>query len=145
VGLDPQERFAIVDEDRYMEDPIGVQVEVLDTVIVEKTFEEVARRKSQPALHESGEHRDVIGVLLHWIRIPSGGTPHVHLLFPKETTVEQRQEILSWPWISSIPYLDSGAGEIPAALTLRRIQQPLRGISFFWRWSSCSLTGKASF
>jgi hypothetical protein len=44
-----------------MEDSIGVQVEVLDTVIVEKTFEEVAHRKSQPALHESGEHRDFIG------------------------------------------------------------------------------------
>jgi hypothetical protein len=27
VGLDPQERFAEMDEDRYMEDAIGVQVE----------------------------------------------------------------------------------------------------------------------
>jgi hypothetical protein len=33
VGLDPQEFFAEVDEDRYMEDSIGVQVEVLDTVV----------------------------------------------------------------------------------------------------------------
>jgi hypothetical protein len=90
VGLDPQECFTEVDEDRYMEDSIGVQVEVLDTVIAEKTFEEVARRKSQPALYESGEHRDLVGVLLHRIRIPGGGTPHVHLFFPKETTVEQR-------------------------------------------------------
>jgi hypothetical protein len=40
---------------------------------------------------------------------------------------------------------DSGTGEIPAVLTLRQIQQPLRGISFFRRRSSCSLTGKASF
>jgi hypothetical protein len=30
-------------------------------------------------------------------------------------------------------------------LTLQQIQQPLRGISFFQRRSSCSLTGKASF
>jgi hypothetical protein len=27
VGLDPQERFAEMDEDRYVEDAIGVQVE----------------------------------------------------------------------------------------------------------------------
>jgi hypothetical protein len=32
-----------MDEDRYVEDAIGVQVEVLDTVIIEKTLEEVAR------------------------------------------------------------------------------------------------------
>jgi hypothetical protein len=33
VGLDPQERFTEMDEDRYVEDAIGVEVEVLDTVI----------------------------------------------------------------------------------------------------------------
>jgi hypothetical protein len=32
-----------MDEDRYVEDAIRVQVEVLDTVIIEKTLEEVAR------------------------------------------------------------------------------------------------------
>jgi hypothetical protein len=49
------------------------------------------------------------------------------------------------PCISSIPYLDSGAGEIPVVLTLRQIQQPLHGTSFSrWR-SSCSSTGMASF
>jgi hypothetical protein len=50
-----------MDEDRYVEDAIGVQVEVLDTVIIEKTLEEVARWESQPALHESREHRDLVG------------------------------------------------------------------------------------
>jgi hypothetical protein len=39
-----------MDEDRYMKDAIGVQVEVLDTVIIKKTLEEVARWESQPAL-----------------------------------------------------------------------------------------------
>jgi hypothetical protein len=57
VGLDPQERFAKMDEDIYVEDAIGVQVEVLDAVIIEKTLEEVARWESQPALHESRKHR----------------------------------------------------------------------------------------
>jgi hypothetical protein len=42
VGLDPQERFAEMDEDRYVEDTIGIEVEVLDTVIFKKTLEEVA-------------------------------------------------------------------------------------------------------
>jgi hypothetical protein len=57
VRLDPQERFAEMDEDRYVEDSIRIQVEVPDTVIIEKTLEEVARWESQPALHESREHR----------------------------------------------------------------------------------------
>jgi hypothetical protein len=48
-----------------MDDSIRVQVEVLNTIIVEKTFEEVAHWKSQPALYEWGKHRDLVGVLLH--------------------------------------------------------------------------------
>jgi hypothetical protein len=38
VGFDPQECFAEVDEARYVEDAIGIQVKVLDTGIVEETF-----------------------------------------------------------------------------------------------------------
>jgi hypothetical protein len=45
-----------VDEDGDVKNSIGVQVQVLDTVIVEKTFEEVARRECKSALHEPGEH-----------------------------------------------------------------------------------------
>jgi hypothetical protein len=48
VGLDPQERFAEMDKDRYMEHAIGVEVEVLDTVIIKKTLEEVARWSANP-------------------------------------------------------------------------------------------------
>jgi predicted phosphatase len=38
VVLDPQECFTEVDEDRYMEDSIGVEVEVLDTVVNTKNW-----------------------------------------------------------------------------------------------------------
>jgi hypothetical protein len=54
-----------MDEDKYVEDAIGVQVKVLDTVIVEEIFEEVVRWESQPALHESREHQDLVGTFLH--------------------------------------------------------------------------------
>jgi hypothetical protein len=50
VGLDPHEGLAKVDEDRDVEDSVGVEVQVLDTVVLEETFEEVARRESQPAV-----------------------------------------------------------------------------------------------
>jgi hypothetical protein len=43
------------------------------------------------------------------------------------------------PCISSIPYLDSGAGEIPVVLTLRQIQQPLHGTASFSKDSGSSL------
>jgi hypothetical protein len=79
VGLDPQEHFAEMDEDRYVEDAIRVQVEVLDNLMIKKTLEEVARWESQPALHESREHRDLVGVFLHRLRISRGGAPHVDL------------------------------------------------------------------
>jgi hypothetical protein len=42
VGLDPQERFTKMDEDGSVEDAIGVEIEVLDTVILQKPLEEVA-------------------------------------------------------------------------------------------------------
>jgi hypothetical protein len=34
VGLDPQEGFAEVNEDRSVEDTVGVEVEVLDVVVL---------------------------------------------------------------------------------------------------------------
>jgi hypothetical protein len=36
VGLDPQEGFAEVNEDRSVEDTVGVEVEVLDAVVLQK-------------------------------------------------------------------------------------------------------------
>jgi hypothetical protein len=88
VGLDPQERFTEMDKDRYVEDAIGVKVEVLDTVIIRKTLEEVACWESQPALHESREHQDFVGDFLHRVQISRGGAPHLDLLLPEEPIVQ---------------------------------------------------------
>jgi hypothetical protein len=46
VGLDPHEGLAEVDEDEDVKDSVGVQVQVLDVVVLEETLEEVARRES---------------------------------------------------------------------------------------------------
>jgi hypothetical protein len=43
VGLDPQECFAKMDEDRGVEDTVGIEIEVLNTVILQEPLEEVAR------------------------------------------------------------------------------------------------------
>jgi hypothetical protein len=87
VGLDPHEGLKEVDEDGDVKDSVGVQGQVLDTVVLEKTLEEVARPESQPALHERREHWDLIGVLLHWVWISRGGALHVHLLLLEEAAV----------------------------------------------------------
>jgi hypothetical protein len=42
VWLDPQERLTEVDEDRGMENTVGVEVEVLYAVVPQEAFEEVA-------------------------------------------------------------------------------------------------------
>jgi hypothetical protein len=60
VGLDPQESFAKMDEDGGVEDTIGVEIEVLNTIVLQEPLEEVARWESQPALHEPRENRDLI-------------------------------------------------------------------------------------
>jgi hypothetical protein len=44
VGFDSHKCFAEVHEDRNMEDTIKIKVQVLDVVVPEKTFEEVAGR-----------------------------------------------------------------------------------------------------
>jgi hypothetical protein len=61
VGLDPHEGLTKMDEDEDMKNSVRVQVQVLDTVVLEETLKEVARREGQPALHEPGEHRDLVG------------------------------------------------------------------------------------
>jgi hypothetical protein len=45
AGLDPQEGFAEMDEDGDVKNSIRVQVQVLDTLVLEKTLEEVAHRE----------------------------------------------------------------------------------------------------
>jgi hypothetical protein len=60
VGLDPHKGLVEMDEDGDMNNPVRVQVQVLDTVVLEETLDEVTRREGQPALHEPGEHRDLV-------------------------------------------------------------------------------------
>jgi hypothetical protein len=95
VGFDPQEDFTEVDKDGGVEDTVGVEVEVLDAVVLQKPLEEIARRERQPAFRESREHGDLVWVFLHGIRISRGGAPHIDFLLPQKPTVEERQQIFS--------------------------------------------------
>jgi hypothetical protein len=45
VGLDPQEGFTKMDKDGDVKNPIRVQVQLLDNVVLVETLEEVARRE----------------------------------------------------------------------------------------------------
>jgi hypothetical protein len=84
-----------VNEDRSVEDTVGVEVEVLDVVVLQKPLEEIAGWERQPSLRESREHGDLVWVLLHGIRISRSGTPHIDFLLPQKSTVEKRQQIFS--------------------------------------------------
>jgi hypothetical protein len=48
VGFDPQESFTKVNEDRGVEDTVGVEVEVLDAVVLQEPLEEIARWRDNP-------------------------------------------------------------------------------------------------
>jgi hypothetical protein len=48
VGFDPQEGFAEVNEDRGVEDTVGVEVEVLDAVVLQKPLEESLAGRDSP-------------------------------------------------------------------------------------------------
>jgi hypothetical protein len=89
VGLDPHEGFAKMNKDGDVKNAIGIQVQVLDTVVLEKTLEEVGRRECRSALRESGKHGDLIGIFLNGVWVARGGAPHIHLLLVKEPAVHQ--------------------------------------------------------
>jgi hypothetical protein len=93
-GLDPQKGFAEMYEDDSVENTVGVEVEVLDAVVPHEPLEEVARRERKFAFREAREHRDLIFILLHRVRIPGGGPPHVDLLLAKESTIQQGEQVL---------------------------------------------------
>jgi hypothetical protein len=63
-----------------VKNPIRVQVQVLDIIVLEETLEEVAHWECQSALHEPGEHRDLVGVLLHRVRLPAAAR-HISISF----------------------------------------------------------------
>jgi hypothetical protein len=53
VGFDPQEDFTEVDKNGGVEDTVGIEVEVLDVVVLQEPLEEIACWEGQPALRES--------------------------------------------------------------------------------------------
>jgi hypothetical protein len=59
MGLDPQEGFAKMYKDGGVEDTVGVEVEVLDVVVPQQPFEEVAGGERQSALREPGENIEI--------------------------------------------------------------------------------------
>jgi hypothetical protein len=78
-----------------VEDAVGVEIVVLNTVVLQEPFEEVARWESQRTLHEPREHRDLIQIFLHRVWISRGGSPHVDLLLLEKSAVEQCQQVFS--------------------------------------------------
>jgi hypothetical protein len=92
VGFDPQEGFAEVNENRSVEDTVGVEVEVLDAVVLQKPLEEISCQERQPSLRESCEHGDLVWVLLHGIWISRSGMPHIDFLLPQKPTVEELKD-----------------------------------------------------
>jgi hypothetical protein len=60
-------------KDRDVENTIGIQIQVLDVVVPEKTFEEITGGECQSTLRKTGKHRNLIEILLYRIRVPSGG------------------------------------------------------------------------
>jgi hypothetical protein len=119
-----------MDEDCGMENTVGVEVEVLDAVVPQKAFEEIAGRQRESALREAREHWNLILALLHGVRVPGGGPPTVHLLLTDESAVEESQQILGLHLrFFSTRGLDLAAVETSAALLLWQPRRPLRGPS----------------
>jgi hypothetical protein len=85
VGPNPHEGLAEVDEDGDVKNPVRVQVQVLNTVVLEESLEEVARRESQPALHEPrSTNRANIGISSGFFSIGYGSpvaTRHMSISF----------------------------------------------------------------
>jgi hypothetical protein len=94
MGLDPRKASQKWSKTAVWNIPLGVEVEVLDAVVPHEPLEENARRERKLALCEPREHRDLIFILLHRVRIPSGGSPHVNFLLAEESTVQQGEQVL---------------------------------------------------
>jgi hypothetical protein len=69
-----------MDEDRGMENAVRVEIEVLNSIVPEEAFEEIACRKRESALREAREHRDLVFSFLRWVRISGGGSPQINPL-----------------------------------------------------------------
>jgi hypothetical protein len=58
-----------------VEDPVGIDIQVLNTIVPEHSFEELTCGECQSTLYEPGEHWDFIRILLHQVRITGGSVP----------------------------------------------------------------------
>jgi hypothetical protein len=87
IGLDFDECFAEVHEYRDVENTIGVQIQVLNTVVLEKTLEEIAGGSASPR----SMNLTNIGTSSRFFSmgVARGGAPHVHLLLPQEPAIHQ--------------------------------------------------------
>jgi hypothetical protein len=56
MGLDTHKRLTEVYKDGDVENTVGIQIQVLDVVVPERTFEEITGGERQSMLRESGEH-----------------------------------------------------------------------------------------
>jgi hypothetical protein len=93
-----------MDEDKNVEDAIGVEIEVLDTVILQKPLEEVACWEGQPALHESREHRDLIRILLIGYGSPAAAR-HMSTSFSRRNPLfnsANRSSVLAFDFFHSL-------------------------------------------
>jgi hypothetical protein len=93
VRLDPKESFTKMHEDHDMENTVRVQVEVLNSIVPEEALEEITSRERESALHEPRKHRNLVFGFLHRIWISGSGPPHVNLLLPDKSAVQEGQQI----------------------------------------------------
>jgi hypothetical protein len=75
MGLDSHKRLTEVYKYGDVENTVGIQIQVLDVVVPEKTFEEVTGGQRKSTLRESGGHRNLIWIFLHQTRVARGGAP----------------------------------------------------------------------
>jgi hypothetical protein len=110
VGLDSHKCLTELYKDRDVKDTIGIKIQVLDVVVPEKTFEEITGGECESTLHESGEHWNLIWILLRGIRVASGGAPQIHLLFSQKPAVDQasRSSVFNLAFFHSLAGLGCG-------------------------------------
>jgi hypothetical protein len=121
-----------------VKDTIGVEIEVLNTVVLQEPLEEVTRRESQLAL----TNRMNIGISSGFFSIGYGSPAaarHMSTSFFWRNPLfsnTNRSSVLAFDF--STPCWDLDAGETLAASTPRRIRRLPLGISSFRRRSSSS-------
>ena len=62
VGSDTEIGFAEVDEGGYVEDRVGIEMNQLDLIKVEKTAEEIAGWETESAIEKGFKDYDLIGI-----------------------------------------------------------------------------------